>query len=136
MIKVVNNCLRIPIIQQLMRFGFIGFFATFLSYLLVIFFVEAFHFNPLVANFIAFLIAFQVSFWGHKSWTFRAHSIPHRQAMVRFFTLSIFGFILNESLYAFFLHVVHMHYALALLIVLMIVPPITFVVSKFWAFKL
>ena len=34
--------------------------------------------NPLVANFIAFLCAFPVSFWGHRLLTFKSSGNPKR----------------------------------------------------------
>lgn len=135
MIKAINYVFQFPVVKQLIKFGFVGGFATIVNYLAVVFFVEVFHLTPLIANVIAFLIAWQVSFRGHRYWTFRTHTVLYHKAMTRFFTLSIFSFALNETLFAFFLKVLHLHYAIALLIVLMIIPPITFVISKLWAFK-
>jgi len=123
-----------PVAKQVVRFGFVGGSATIVNYLMVVALVSTLHMKPLIANIFACMVACQVSFYGHKYWTFE-HDAAHLPALSKFIILTLFGFALNESLFAFFLHALHLHYQLALFFVLLIVPPITFVCNKFWVFR-
>ncbi|OGT30554.1 MAG: hypothetical protein A3E87_03045 [Gammaproteobacteria bacterium RIFCSPHIGHO2_12_FULL_35_23] len=122
-----------PTTHQLFRFGIVGSFAALTNFIIVVLLVEFGKLHPLTANVFAFMIAFQVSFYGHKLWTFSSKG-KHLSSLTKFLIVSGFGFCLNESLYALFLQILKLHYIPALIVVLMIVPPITFTLSKFWAF--
>lgn len=118
---------------QLFRFGVIGGIAAFTQLVGVFILVDGFHLHPLLANVFAFLIAFQVSYYGHKLWTFSSEA-KHSHAMSKFLVVATLSFILNEGLYSYFLHEFNLNYLVTLIIVLLIVPPVTFILSKFWAF--
>lgn len=91
------------------------------------------HVHALTANVFAFLLAFNVSFFGHKYLTFsRLHneqilSLPH------FFLVAASAGIINELLYYFLLNYTHLNYLLALFLVLGLVSVYSFTVSRFWA---
>ena len=120
---------------QLCRFGVVGFTSAFVNWIGVVFFVHFFDWHPLLANILAFFIAFNVSFVGHHYWTFSKQA-TNKQPWGRFLAVAILGFCLTEGLYALLLHVMGKElYAIALILTLLIVPPVTFVFSKFWAFK-
>ncbi len=124
---------KYPSLGQLFRFGIIGIAAACTQFAGVFILVHFFHLHPLLANVFAFLVAFQVSFHGHKFWTF-ASEAKHLHAMSKFLVVALLSFCLNEGLYTYFLLRLHLNYLVALVIVLIIVPPITFILSKFWAF--
>lgn len=138
MIRLIKNTVydlyQINIIKELSKFGIIGCSAAVVNFIAVILLVKAGLLSPLAANIIAFLIAFQVSFFGHKLWTFR-HQGKHAATMTKFFIVAVLSFFLNEALFAGFLKYAHLYYPLALFITLMLVPPITFAFSKAWAFR-
>jgi putative flippase GtrA len=90
--------------------------------------------HPLVANVIAFLTAFGVSFSGHRRWTFPTTGRPRPGPLPRFFAVALMAFVLNEGLYALILASGLLGYREALVVVLVIVAAITFVASKYWAF--
>jgi putative flippase GtrA len=90
--------------------------------------------HPLVANVAGFLIAFGVSFSGHRRWTFPGTGRARPKALHRFFIVAVAGFAMNESLYAVLLRFTELGYRLALVIVLLVVAVSTFVTSKYWAF--
>ena len=90
--------------------------------------------SPLLANVLAFLVAFCVSYSGHALLTFARHRTPHLQAIPRFFAVSCASFAVNELLYIVALRVLHLHYFWSLVAVLLIVSVLTFVAAKFWAF--
>lgn len=132
-IKLRLNIIKHPAFWQLFRFGVIGTLAAFTQLIGVYGLVDGFHLTPLVANIFAFIIAFQVSYHGHKLWTF-ASEAKHLHAMSKFLVVAVLAFLLNEGLYSYFLHEFNLNYLITLVIVLVIVPPITFILSKFWAF--
>jgi putative flippase GtrA len=132
---LVEKTARHPLLHQVMRFGFIGVMAAIVNFLAVVLLVSSTHLNPLWANVVAFLIAFQVSFLGHKGFTFQKHDGKHLNAMTKFFIVAGVSFALNEGLFALFLKEFHLYYMFALLLVLVIVPPFTFAFSKLWAFR-
>jgi len=120
---------------QITRFGFIGALAAGVHITAVAFQVESFNVKPLLANILAFILAFQVSYFGHKHWTFKRSDLSHAKSMPKFFIVALGSFILNESLYTVLLNLFHLQYIVALILVLMIVPIVTFTFSKTWAFN-
>lgn len=89
---------------------------------------------PLMANVIAFLIAFQVSLAGHRRFTFRDNEAPASQSGWRFFAVSCTSFVVNELMYAALLRFTTLDYRVALFIVLVLVAALTYVSSRVWAF--
>lgn len=121
---------------QVARFGVIGVTAAVVNTVVVVIGVEWLHWHPLLANILAFAIAYQVSFFGHQYWTFRRVAADSAAtSWIKFLAVAVFSFGLNESLYALFLTIFHLQYVLALILVIVLVPPVTFVLSKLWAFR-
>ncbi len=89
---------------------------------------------PLLANVIAFLVAFQVSHAGHHRLTFRHHQASAAQSRLRFFAVACGSFAVNELMYAALLRWTELDYRVALFIVLVLVAALTFVSSRTWAF--
>jgi len=131
------NKVSFQTILQVIRFGIIGSIAAIINILIVIFLVENFNINPLAANVLAFLIAFNISYIGHRYWSFADTKLKskHSISIPRFLLVAIISFILNEGLFYIFLNIWHLNYIIALVLVLIIVPIFTFISSKFWAFS-
>jgi putative flippase GtrA len=127
--------LRNKLVQQILRFGTVGTTAAGVQVGLVALFVEFNLLTPLAANIIAFFIAFQVSYWGHRQWTFNANDRDHRVTLPRLFLIASSAFVANETLFYIFLKDLHLQYILALMLVLTILPVVTFSLSKFWVFR-
>lgn len=121
-------------ILQIMRFGIIGVTAAIVHFNTVVMLVQEFHYAPLIANIAGFLISFQVSYWGHRNWTFHDTVITHSDAYPRLAMVQITNFAINEYLYYIFLSM-HLPYQLALVIVIAVMPIFTFVTSKWWVFQ-
>ena len=120
-------------IAELMRFGAVGIAAMATHWCMVALLVPL-GVTPLLANAIAFCIAFNVSFFGHHHWTFA--SIDSRQVTVRRFAgVALLGFVINEILYGFLLKYTPLDYRLALAIVLVAVAGLTYLLSRCWAFR-
>lgn len=120
---------------QLIRFGLIGCIAMGVHWLSVVLLVQLWAIPPLIANILGFLLAFQVSYWGHYTWTFGATHLSHKTASFRFFTTACLGFIVSESLYACALYLTPLSYEMSLILVLFLTAGLTFILSKFWAFR-
>ncbi|AIT09457.1 polysaccharide biosynthesis protein GtrA [Candidatus Francisella endociliophora] len=121
--------------KQISLFLIVGILASITNFVIVWILVELGVFNPLIANFFAFLIAFNVSYFGHRFLTFSTTTQSHKKAATQFFINVMIGLILNESIYYILLHLLHIQYLLALFITMAIVAVYTFVVSKFLIFK-
>ncbi len=125
---------KFPLLAQLMRFGLIGVTAAAINFSIVVALVQTLSLEPPIANIFAFFISFQVSYFGHRRFTFTGTTAQHAIAFPKLLVLQIFNFIANESLFYFFLSM-HLPYQIALLLVLSILPLFTFTVSKLWVFK-
>ena len=123
------------LLSQMMRFSVVGLSSTVVHFTCVILLVEFEALKPLTANIIAFLVAFLVSFFGHRYWTFADTTRSFRHTLPRFLSIAIMSFIINESLYWYLLHIQNMYYPVALIIVLAAVSVFTFTLSKLWAFR-
>lgn len=120
-------------IIQLARFGVVGVTAMAVHWLMVRMLVPA-GLAPLLANVIGFAVAFNVSYFGHRNWTFGS-TANHGDTFWRFLSVSLASFAINEALYFTLLRFTHLDYQIALAIVLVAVAVLTFVLSKTWAFK-
>ncbi len=134
-IKKKEN-LKIRMFNQLIKFGIIGCLAAAVHFSVVVILVSYFAIHPLISNVFAFLIAFNVSYFGHRLWTFNTIQHQFQKTVIKFFIVAVFSFLLNEYLFYIFLNVYHIYYIYSLLLVLLIIPPLTFIMSKLWAFSI
>lgn len=90
---------------------------------------------PEAANALGFVIAFAVSFAGHRWLSFKGTSTPMQQSIQRFAVTAVAGFVCNEVIFM----VLTRHYGwfglLALFLALVVASAQTFVLSRFWAFQ-
>ena len=119
---------------QLMRFGVVGVTAM-CVHLLVVALLVPLGLAPLIANVAAFLVAFQVSYFGHARWTFKVSDPNNKKHQIKFFSVAVLSFILNETSYSLLLNWLHWHYLISLAMVLVAVAVVTFVLSRLWAFR-
>lgn len=88
--------------------------------------------SPLVANTVAFCCALGVSYLGNAIVTFRVE--PWRaHAFAKFAALSIVSFGLNQAIVYGLTVRLGWPFALSLAVVLLTVPPFTFVMARVWA---
>ncbi|QEL54328.1 GtrA family protein [Chromobacterium paludis] len=120
--------------RQLLWFGVVGVSAMLLHFSLVTLVLVPLGAPPLAANVLGFLGAFQLSYWGHRHFTFEARHVPHRQALPRFFGVSCLSFCVNEAMYFLLLRFTALDYRVSLAIVLFAVAALTFLLGKLWAF--
>jgi putative flippase GtrA len=119
---------------QIMRFGTVGLTAATIHFTIVVSLVQLAGMRPLIANVFAFLVSFQVSYWGHRKWTFSDTVELHRVAFSKLLLVQLINFVLNEFLFYVFLSL-HIPYPIALLMVFAALPVFTFISNKWWVFK-
>lgn len=90
--------------------------------------------RPELANAGAFLIAFLVSFAGHRLLTFADATNGVSQSLVRFLVTSLAGFAVNEALFVLLLRGADWPPFAALITAQVVVAVQTYVVSRRWAF--
>ncbi len=120
------------LLPQLLRFGIIGLLATATHAAIYGYAVSRTAIPPLTANPAAFVVAFVISFLGHRYWTF-AEQEPER-ALPKFLATALLGFASNQ--FITWLVVEHLHKPpLAVLYgIFLVTPVLVFVFSKYWAF--
>jgi putative flippase GtrA len=96
--------------------------------------VEFLHFRPLFASVPAFLSAVGVSYGMNYRWTFAADG-PHQVMLPRFILVAGFGLGLNMLITWLVVDVGHHWYGYALAAIIVIVPLLTFALSKWWVFR-
>lgn len=87
----------------------------------------------LTANGLAFLVAVVVSYVGNHSWTFRREG-RHERHLPRFLTIALIGLALNQGIVFGLVTIAGLSYLVGILAVIAIVPVISFVLSRSWAF--
>ena len=132
--KLTLNEVYGPLVFQLLRFGIVGVTAASVHFCVVVLLVQTLTMQPLVANIFGFVVSFQVSYWGHSMWTFSDSQVLHRAALPKLLLVQIISLAVNESMFYILLSF-HLPYPVALLIVLSILPAVTFLSSKLWVFR-
>ncbi len=121
-------------IRQLFAFGIVGTLAA-AVHLSGVFLLVELGLHPLSANILGFMAGFQVSYFGHRYWTFRGTQASHPVAASRFLLTATSSLAMNEAMFYLLLQFTPLPYLVALTLVLICVTPITFLLGKFWAFR-
>ena len=107
-----------------------------LTHLAVFFLIEYFSPSvlPEIANFLAFCVAFSVSFMGHRNLSFSDTTSSVQQSLRRFVMTSVVGFVCNEIVFSLALRLLGWPNWLALLAGFAVAGGQTYLLSRFWAF--
>jgi putative flippase GtrA len=87
------------------------------------------------ANACGFVIAFFVSFAGHRYLSFKDSGTTIKQSLLRFLITAIAGFMANELIFVLLFRVLGLNDWIALFIAIAGAAAQTFLLSRFWAFK-
>ena len=90
---------------------------------------------PEIANVAGFLVAFLVSFVGHRLLSFQDAGTGLMQSFLRFAATAVAGFVTNEAVFIVLFRVLGLSTWLALICGIVLSALQTFVLSRFWAFK-
>jgi putative flippase GtrA len=131
--------MRLMELLRVLRFGIVGLTAAAVHYWVVIGLVELAHIAPLHANVGGFIVAFWVSYFGHRHWTFSdavaSHADGEHPSFLRFLAVAVLGFCMNQLLFYLLLRYVGLPYYVALALVVFTVAVMTYVLSRLWAFR-
>lgn len=107
-----------------------------LTHLAVFFGIERFFPTvlPEIANFLAFCVAFSVSFAGHRNLSFSDTTSSVGQSLRRFVGVSIAGFVCNEVVFSLLLRLFNWPSWLALPAGFAVAGAQTYLLSRYWAF--
>lgn len=121
-------------IRQFFRFGMIGVIATLVHVVVALLLHHLLEVSPLWSNAIAFITAWLVSYAGNWVWTFEA-ATTHRHSAPRFLIVALAGFALNQLIVLITSNWWGWPFWLALVPVVMIVPLVGFLASRYWAYR-
>lgn len=121
-------------ITRVARFAGVGLTAAATHYLSVVSLVESATLPPLWANAGGFLMAFGISYCGHRFWTFGDRILTAGKSLPRFLTTALLGFGMNELLFFLLLRYTSAPYPLALALAIITVAVSTYLLSRHWAF--
>lgn len=122
------------LVAQLSRFGFVGIVATVIHVVLGLSLHSGLGIVPFWANLLAFCCALGVSFLGQTRLTF-PHATADATAFLRFATVALTGLALNQTIVWLVTSALDRPYWLALAIIVLTVPWVTFALLKFWALR-
>jgi putative flippase GtrA len=86
-----------------------------------------------LANAVAFTIALAVSYAGNYGWTFAAGG-AHARRLPRFAAVAVLGLALNQLIIFVLAGIAAWDYRIALAVVVLVVPGLSFVVNRRWVF--
>ncbi|CAH0447348.1 hypothetical protein LMG10661_03414 [Ralstonia syzygii subsp. syzygii] len=119
-------------IVRVFRFGVSGVVATGVHVALAMLLITAFSATQVEANGVAFVCANVCSYLLNALWAFSAR--PGRDNFLRFFCVSVFGLLLTLAI-SWAAQKAGANYWTGLAAILMTVPPITFLLHRFWTFR-
>ncbi len=102
---------------------------------MVVFALAQGHMWPELANALGFVIAFGVSFAGHRLLSFKDANTSVATSLRRFGITALAGFASNEIMFVALLRGLSLPNLLALVIALVFAAAQTFVLSRYWAFR-
>lgn len=123
-----------PLTQQIPLFAIVGAFATLTHVAVALIVREIGGLSPMAANFAGYLMAVGVSYTGNARLTFRRRAL-HAPQIVRFAAVSLAGLALTQGLTWGLVEELGWPFWLALGVIAVAVPAMSFVLSRLWAFR-
>ncbi len=120
--------------RQVFRFALVGATATLTHITIALVLHGGMELSPLWANFFAFCTAVLISYFGHHGWTFAVEG-RHGFRFPRFVLVALAGLALNQAIVYAMVEVIGWPYGLALAVVVLVVPGLSFLLVRYWAFS-
>jgi len=121
-------------LHELLRFATVGIISTLVHGGVLMAMVESDILAATYANLCAFTVAFLTSYLGHYHWTYKADQ-PHLPTATKFVVTAIGGLLLNYLIFLVMVDILELHYLWAFGLVVTVIPSLTYVMHKGWAFK-
>lgn len=118
-------------VAQLIRFGWVGVLATLIHLgVAAILIYSPLNWHVVTVNVVAFMVAFQVSFWGHRYFTFRRPG-----HMRRFLVAALLGMLIHNILLIVIYKIGWFGEWLSILLAMAVAPIVVYLLSRFWVFR-
>ncbi len=119
--------------RQVTRYLIVGSLGTAAHLLVLMLCVEHLLMDVVRASIAGFLSALSVSYVLNHYWTF-ASERTHLDSLWRYFVVSVFGLLLNTFMVYVMVEFLHWWYLSSQLAVIFVVPAISFLLNRYWAF--
>jgi len=119
---------------ELRRFSTVGIVAAFAHIIIALAMIICLEAGALLSNLVGFLVAVNISFYGHYHWSFQSKTLKIN-AFIKFFATASIAFMLNNMLLLFLLRLGILNEIAAVLIANFIIPVVTFLISRIWVFR-
>jgi putative flippase GtrA len=120
------------VVRQAWRFAVSGLLSTALHALLAVGIIVFLLPKPAIANGVAFVLATFFSFVMQTMWSFSSR--PSRRNLARFIVVATIGLALTV-LVSGTAQYLGLHYLWGIALVVCTVPPVTFLLHKFWTYR-
>ena len=120
-------------VAQIGRFGVVGALATGVHVAVFIGLIELLDVDPFWANLPAFSAAVLVSYFGNLVWTFDMQAAGLGR-LPRFVLIALIGLVANQAIVLLIVDVLSQSHRLAIAVVVVVVPTMTYLGSRWWAF--
>jgi putative flippase GtrA len=121
-------------LQQLFRFGLVGAAATFVHMVIGLLLIQS-GWHALIANTVAFVTAFSISFIGHLGFSFADQRANLSRSLWRFGFVGLIGFGCNQAILFGLTSFTAMSDTIALILSTGVTAIVTFILSRVWAFR-
>lgn len=133
--RTVTHFLRMLGLQY-GRFALVGLGATMVHVLVYAATIELLALPPLLANALGFAAGVNLSFVGHRRWTFRSEApAAGRRSLFRFWAVALFGLTLNTGFVQLVTGTLMLNYVWSIPLIAGVTPLLTFTLSRSWAFR-
>lgn len=123
-----------PLVHQVPLFAIVGACATLTHVIAALAAREVGGLSPMQANFAGYLMAVGVSYIGNARLTFRRRAL-HGPQILRFAVVSLLGLAVTQGLTWMLVEQMRWPFWLALGVIAVAVPALSFVLSRLWAFR-
>lgn len=120
--------------RSLITFGFAGGFVTLVHIAVGLFLHNVLGISAFNANLMAFCVGFFLSYYMHRTYTFRSKAKVSR-SMPRFFVIAAISLVLNQLSVYGVVNIAGQPYYLALATMIVVVGIFTYVMGRIWAFS-
>ncbi len=121
-------------LRQFICFAGVGAVGTAVQYMLLVLLVQAVEMYVVTASTLGMVAGATVNYFLNHRITFRSDK-PHREAMVKFFSVAAGGVLLNGLLMALLADIMGFYYLLAQLVATALVLVWNFLVNRVWTFR-
>ena len=121
------------VLREVFRFGVVGVAASAAHIAVALLLIEHAGLPVLWANALAFSVALSISYLGNHRWTFRRTG-AHERHFPRFLATALLGLGLNQLIILLTVELAGWPYLAGILLVVLLVPALSFALSKGWAF--